>query len=223
MVEGREEVLARVRDQGLAAASPTDLLAIGIARRPQDLEIAERQARELLRRCGSIRAVLELSASSMKADFGLDEFDALRAMALIELGRRTGQATKPEPNRIDAPEDAFALVQDLRLEKREHFVALFLDAKNGVIRRATIHVGTLTMSLVGVREVFREGVREGASQLIVAHNHPSGDPTPSPEDIDVTQKLADAGKLLDIPLVDHIIVGERSWVSLRQRGLISDA
>jgi DNA repair protein RadC len=97
--------------------------------------------------------------------------------------------------------------------KKEYFVAILLDAKNAVLRVAEIHVGTLTMSPVGGREVYREAVRDGASAVIVAHNHPSGDPTPSPEDRMVTEKLKQIGELLDIPLLDHLVIGERYALS----------
>jgi len=95
-----------------------------------------------------------------------------------------------------------------------------LDAKNQLIRRADVHIGTANSSLVGAREVFREAVKDGAVGIIVAHNHPSGDPTPSPEDVAVTRQLRDAGKLLDIPLLDHVIIGESRHVSLRRMGLL---
>lgn len=220
MIESREGLLARVRQLGLAGASPIDLLAIGMARTAPDVELCETQARKVLQQYGSVRAVVELGAESLQREFGVEEFESLRAMALLELGRRIAKSNKPTPGQIDSPEDAYAELDDLRLEKKEHFVALFLNAKNGLIRRATIHVGTLTMSLVGIREVFREAIREGASQIIVAHNHPSGDPTPSPEDLEITAKLSEAGQLLDIPVVDHIIVGEGSWTSFREKGLM---
>jgi DNA repair protein RadC len=95
-----------------------------------------------------------------------------------------------------------------------------LNSANGVIRKALIHIGTLTMSIVGPREIFREAVRDGASSIIVAHNHPSGDPSPSPEDIEITRILIDAGKLLDIPVLDHVIIGHRRYSSLNEMGFM---
>jgi len=121
---------------------------------------------------------------------------------------------------IDSPEDVFVLLDHLRHEKREHFVAILMDSKNGVQRVAPIHIGTLTMSLVGPREVYREAIKEGASSIIVAHNHPSGDPTPSPEDVQVTKKLIEVGEMLDIPVLDHVIIGYRNFVSMKEKRLI---
>lgn len=209
-------VLARVRDAGVRAASITDLLAVGLARRDSDVSECELPAKKMLRRFGSLKALGEMGVTDISADTGLEGFEALRVQALIEIGRRCGQTSRGEITTIDSPEDAFELLKYLQGEKKEHFVAILLDAKNQVIRIAEIHVGTLTASIVGAREVFREAIRDGASSIIVAHNHPSGDPTPSPEDIDVTKRLFEVGDLLDIPVVDHIIVGERYAVSLKE-------
>jgi DNA repair protein RadC len=173
-------------------------------------------ARKLLQRLGSLKALSELGATDLTAATGLEGFEVLRAQALIELGRRCGKTSRGEIRTIESPEDAFELLEYLRGEKREHFVAILLDAKAQVMRVANVHIGTLTASIVGAREVFREAIRDGASSIIVAHNHPSGDPTPSPEDIEVTQKLIEIGELLDIPVLDHIIIGERYARSLRE-------
>jgi DNA repair protein RadC len=97
---------------------------------------------------------------------------------------------------------------------------VYLNAKNGILGTRTIHVGTATTSLVGVRDVYREAIREGATQIAVVHNHPSGDPTPSIEDIDVTDKLVEAGKLMDVHLIDHIIIGHHTFVSLKEKGYV---
>jgi DNA repair protein RadC len=89
-----------------------------------------------------------------------------------------------------------------------------------VVSTVTVHIGTVNMSVVGPREVFREAVRENAAALVVAHNHPSGDPSPSPEDIAVTRKLVEVGEILDIPLLDHVIVGDEHYYSMREKGLL---
>lgn len=211
--------LDRFRQLGARAASPTDLLAIGLSRRDEDAAPNEPIARELLMRLGGVQPVTELAPVEL-AELGLDMFEGSRFLALLELGRRAENARRGEVRRIDNPEDAYALCKDLRGQKKEYFVAFLLDTQAGVMRRATIHVGTLTASLVGAREVFREAVRDGASSIVVAHNHPSGDPTPSPEDVQVTRSLVMAGNLLDIPVQDHVIVGEHGFSSLRRLGLM---
>lgn len=208
----------RVRDVGIAAASPLDLLAVGFARREED--VSEETAGEILRRLGNISRLPELTSELLRDQAGMTTFEATRTQALIELGRRTSGAGKGMRTVIESPADVAAMFDHLRSEKREHFVAVYLDAKAFVLRAVTIHIGTVTSSLVGPREVFREAVREGAVSLVVAHNHPSGDPTPSPEDIEVTKQLKAVGEMLDIRLLDHVILGDRRHVSLREMGVI---
>ena len=173
----------------------------------------------MLVREGGIRNLVELTPADLTAQ-GLDGFEAARFLALLELGRRMGSAARGPVKSIDGPQDVFDLCHDLRDQKREFFVAILLDTQSGVMRRATIHVGTLTASLVGAREVFREAIRDGASSIVVAHNHPSGDPTPSPEDVQVTRQLMMAGSLLDIPVQDHVVIGDREYRSLKRMGLM---
>lgn len=211
--------LDRFRALGANAASPADLLAIGLARREDDCQPNEPLALELLRRGENVRALTDLSPADL-GELGLDLFEASRFLAMLELGRRAEKAGPGPVHAIEGPEDVFALCADLRQQKKEYFVAILLNTQNGVMRRATIHVGTLTASLVGAREVFREAVRDGASSLVVAHNHPSGDPTPSPEDVQVTRQLILVGDLLDIPVQDHVVIGDRTFRSLRRMGLM---
>jgi len=202
------------------SASPIDLIAIGFSRRTEDASDSEAMARDALRRFGSIGKVADASFEDISTATGLEEYEVLRCLALIELGRRAGRAEKGVHPEIDVPEDIYDLLADLKHEKQEHFVVILLDAKNRVIRVANVHIGTLTMSVVGPREVFRIAVREGASSIIVAHNHPSGDPTPSPEDLEVTQRLVEVGKMLDIPVLDHVIIGDPGSVSFTRKGLL---
>ncbi len=214
-------ITQRVRSVGVRAASVVDLMSIGFSRREADVPLAEAPSRRMLMRFRSLRALGEASWSDISAATGFEDFEVLRLQALMELGRRVGGAGSGPVESIDSPEDVMVLLDDLRFEKREHVGAILLNAKNHIIRRAPIHIGTLTMSIVGPREIFREAIREGASALILAHNHPSGDPTPSPEDIDITRKLVEIGHMLDIPVHDHVIIGERRYVSLRQQGLMN--
>lgn len=125
-------------------------------------------------------------------------------------------------NQIDSPDDAMEIFRVMLADAdREQFLVMGLDAKAHVIGVNVAHVGTLTASLVGTREVFKALLLMNASSFIVAHNHPSGDPTPSPEDIEVTAKLMEAGKMFDIPLLDHIVVGERYSVSIREARVLT--
>jgi DNA repair protein RadC len=215
-----ETTVSRLRTIGVHGSSPIDLVAVAFSRREEDAIAGEEMAHKVLRRFGQIGKVADISPDQIKADTGLEGFEALRCLALMELGRRAAGAGKGEVLNVDDPDSVADQFRELMRETREHFCALFLDAKNQLIRKHTIHIGTLTMSVVGPREVFREAIREGASSLVVVHNHPSGDPTPSPEDIQVTERLAEVGKMLDIFLLDHVIIGHRRNKSLRQMGVI---
>ena len=211
--------LDRFNAMGAKGSSPVDLLSLGLSRRAEDSGPNEPHARTILRREGGIRDLAELTPADLQAQ-GMDLFESARFLALIELGRRMGGAGRGPVVTIDGPDDVFRLCDDLRHQKKEYFVAILLNTQSGVMRRATIHVGTLTASLVGVREVFREAVRDGASSIVVAHNHPSGDPSPSPEDVQVTRQLVMAGNLLDIPVQDHVVIGDATFSSLRRLGLM---
>ncbi len=215
-----QDILARVQKSGVAAASLMDLVAVGFSRRAEDANQADEMAKSLLRRFSAIQGLQSASAMDLRDLTGLEAFEVIRAQALMEIGRRISNAGKGEVKFVNRPQDVAALLSYLNQEKREHFVAVLLDAQGGLIRIATIHVGTLTSSIVGPREVFREAIRDGASSVIVAHNHPSGNPEPSPEDIHVTNLLVEVGKMLDISVDDHVIIGDPGFVSLRQRGVI---
>ncbi len=218
MTTRSDSIVDRVRSAGVKSASPVELLAIGFSRRREDADAAETVARDMLKRFHSIGRVADASPEDITSGTGLEDFEILRCLALIELGRRAGYAEKGERKEIDVPEDVYEHLEHLRYEKQEHFVALLLDSKNRVMRVANVHIGTLTMSLVGPREVFRIAIREGASAIIVAHNHPSGDPTPSPEDHEVTSRLVEVGKMLDIPVLDHVIIGDPESISFSRKG-----
>jgi len=211
----------RVRDQGARGSAVVDLLAVGLARREADIEASAELARQLLTSYGGVAGLNQLSVTQLKDATGLEDHEALRFVSVMELGRRVETLSRGQITAIETPDDVASLLSDLRYERQEHFVVLMLDAKNQLLRRVDVHKGTLNSSLVGAREVFREAIREGASSIIVAHNHPSGDPTPSSEDIEVTHTLVKVGEILDIPVRDHVIIGDRRFLSLRGKGLMN--
>lgn len=145
---------------------------------------------------------------------GLGKAKAAAVLAGLELGRRM-QTFRGRP--IHAPEDALPHLHWLAGEAREHFHVLYLDTRRRLLSAKTISIGTLEASLVHPREVFRTAIEQNASSILVAHNHPSGDPEPSPEDLALTSRLDRAARLLGIRLIDHLIVAGSDWVSLRQR------
>ena len=197
-----------------------DLLAVGFSRSEEDAKLAEAMAREILRRYDKLAGLADTGHQELAELSGLDRFEILRIKSLIEIGRRVGGAGRGQMQEVASPEDVYKRLDHLRYERKEHFVVVMLDSKGQIQRIAPVHIGTVNMSVVGVREVFREAIRDGASSIIVAHNHPSGDPTPSPEDIEVTEKLVEVGKMMDIPVLDHIIIGYDHFTSFHRKGLI---
>lgn len=196
-----------------------DLLAIGLASSPDKTASMEKAAREIVSTREPLARLAMLDPETLR-ERGMDPFEATRCLAWFELGKKAASPRAYEKPLVDDPGAVAALLADLKDERQEHFVVLLLDAQNRVTRRSDVHKGTLTSAPVGAREVFREAIREGASSVIVAHNHPSGDPTPSPEDIDVTRGLVQIGAMLDIPVLDHVIVGSEGYVSMKRKGLM---
>ena len=159
-----------------------------------------------------------MSASELAVEFGLERRACERVAAAFALARGLDAARRPQRPSLRSAAAVFELLAaGVRGLEQETFFALLLDGKHRLRRTVAVSSGTLTTSLVHPREVFRAAVREAAACVIVAHNHPSGDPEPSPEDLEVTRRLRAAGELLGIPLQDHVILGERSFVSLRER------
>jgi DNA repair protein RadC len=159
-----------------------------------------------------------LTVSELRRELGLGAVSARRLRAAFALGEALERARRPERVALRSPRAVFELLRGTaRGLEQERFWSLLLDGKQRLRRVVTVSVGTLTASLVHPREVFRSAVREAAGALIVAHNHPSGDPEPSREDLAVTERLRAAGEVLGIPVQDHVILGERTFVSLRER------
>ena len=210
----------RLIQYGADVLSLGELLAILLRSGTQQQNVME-LANHLLSQHGGLRGVAGLSVHELSEIHGIGPAKAAQIKAAIEFGRRLVAASPEERTKISSPHDVYNQVGPaLRDENREHFIALLLDTKNGLLRQITISVGDLSSSLVHPREVFAPAVRYSAASLIVAHNHPSGDPSPSPEDVQVTARLVEAGELLGIALLDHIVVGDLKWVSLKEKGLM---
>jgi DNA repair protein RadC len=204
---------------GPGALSTAELLAI-IFRTGVGGENALALAGRLLAHFGGIAGLAQLSLSQLTAERGIGTAKAAQLQAALELGRRMTLAAPEERPQIRSPGDAaMLLLQEMGYKEQEHFRVLFLDTRNRVLGGELIYKGSLNQSQVRVGEVYREAVRRNCAAIIVAHNHPSGDPSPSPEDVSVTRDLVAAGKLLGIELLDHLVIGHQRWVSLRERGL----
>lgn len=210
----------RLLQYGADALSVSELLAI-LLRTGTEKYSALGLADHLLSTFGSLRGVAGATIEEMSRIHGLGPAKAAQIKAAIEFGRRLVASSEEERPKVRSPQDVYNLLgPTLRDQKREHFIALLLDTKGGVFRQVTVSVGDLSSSLVHPREVFTEAVRRSAASILVAHNHPSGDPTPSPEDAAVTRRLVEAGSLLGIEVLDHVVLGDNRWVSLREKGLM---
>lgn len=167
-----------------------------------------------------LRELSSFSEYEMSMRYSLDERQSFYVSALLELGRRQHFAKQDDKAVIRSPDDAAELMRDMRFLDKEHFVCLFLNTKNQVISKETISIGSLNAAIVHPREVFRAAIRHGAATIVALHNHPSGDPTASPEDIQLTQRLIQAGELVGIDLLDHVIIGDGRHYSIKERGHI---
>jgi DNA repair protein RadC len=184
---------------------------------------ARRTARRLLDRFGSLGVLVRAHPVELRLA-GVAAVTAPRFAAAIEVGRRVARTWPAEPWVIRTPADAAEPLVDLMGSlEREELRVLLLDTKNAVTGNRAVYRGNLAGSSVRVGEVYRDAVRACAAAVIVAHNHPSGDPAPSGEDLRITAELAEAGRLLDIELLDHLVIGRGRWTSLRAAGVLGQS
>ncbi len=195
----------------------SELLAILLGSGIKGLNVVELSNR-ILKQFGG-KNLSKITFEEFKKVKGLGPTKAGQIIAALELGKRL---LKDEKSRsVLTPTDVWAATKDIHNHKKEHFLIFFLDSRNTQIgKHEIISVGTLTASLVHPREVFEPAIACNAAQIIIAHNHPSGDTEPSEEDLKITKRLSEAGKLLGIELLDHIIVANKGFKSLREQGLL---
>ncbi len=204
---------------GPSALSNPELLAI-ILRVGNRNENVIRMAERLLVDMGGLGGLARANFDELCAQFGMGEAKATQIKAALELGRRLLLAAPDERAQVRNPVDiANMLMLEMGYLEQEHLRVVMLDTKHHIIRIAQVYVGSLNAAAVRVGEVFREAIRANAASIVIVHNHPSGDPTPSPEDVRVTELLDEAGKLLSIDVLDHLVIGRNRFVSLKERGL----
>jgi DNA repair protein RadC len=209
----------RLLTYGAHALSESELLAILLRVGSKGENVLNLSTR-LLSEFGGLAGLIRASNSDLSNVRGISSAKVAQLKAALELGRRALLASPDARPQITSPQDAANLLMlEMSALEQEHLRVILLDTKNKVMRSPTVYVGNVNASIIRVGEVFRDAVRENATALIVAHNHPSGDPTPSPEDIHVTRSMVQAGSLLGIDLLDHIIIGHQRFVSLKERGL----
>ena len=216
---GADRPRERLRDSGAAALGNAELLAI-LLRTGTASENALALAARAIFEFGGLEGLARAQFSDLCSLHGLGEAKASQLLAALELGKRVAMSRGSARPTIGAPEDVAALVQaEMAPFDQEHFRVLVLNTKNQVMAMPDVFVGSVNSTTIRTAEVFREAVRQNCPGVIVVHNHPSGDPTPSDEDVAVTRELAKAGKALDIQLLDHVVVGRNGFVSLKEKGL----
>jgi DNA repair protein RadC len=214
--ERPRERLAKLGPQSLTTA---ELLAI-LLRVGLVGESAVQVGQRLLQTFGGISGIHRASFAELSAQKGVKLAKAAQLKAAIELGRRLLLESPEERPTVHTPADAAELVQyEMTALEQEELRVLLLDTRNRVLHIEAVYRGSVNSSQVRVAEIFKTAIRRNATNLIVVHNHPSGDPTPSPDDVAITRAILQAGELLDIKLLDHIIIGSGRFVSLKERGL----
>ncbi len=210
----------RLVELGASHLSNQELLAILLGSGTKQESVMELSNRLLIHFEG-ILLLKDATIEELTAIKGIGRAKAVQVMSAIEIGKRMQKMKPAERYMIRSPEDgADFIMEEMRDLKQEHFICLFLNTKNQVLHRQTIFIGSLNASIVHPREVFKEAVKRSAASIICAHNHPSGDPTPSQEDIQVTRRLKECGKMIGIELLDHIVIGDRKFISLKEKGYV---
>ncbi|MBQ1913967.1 MAG: DNA repair protein RadC [Selenomonadaceae bacterium] len=214
----REKLMA----DGAACLSNVELLAILLRTGTKEHSVL-RVAEQVLARYKDvgITAMMNMSVAELSSVQGIGAVKAATILAAVELGRRLSQKAAEKVEIVHGPEDvAHYAMPRFRFEQKEHFAVMLLNTKNHILGLTDVSVGSLSASIVHPREVFQTALRYAAAAMILIHNHPSGDPSPSREDINVTQRLVKAGKIMDIPVLDHIILGDNRFVSIKEKGLL---
>jgi DNA repair protein RadC len=218
----RERPREKLLRHGSSALSEAELLALIIGSgSPANKRSAVDLGRDLLLEFKALRALAAASCAEMQRVKGIGPAKATSLKAALELGKRTNEEARciESPTRYTNASEVFEdLNHEFRDRRKEYFMALLLDGKNRIMKRVQISEGSLNQSIVHPREVFNVAVRESAAAMILLHNHPTGDPTPSPEDLEVTRRLCDAGQLMGIKVLDHIIIGEDAFYSFAEKG-----
>lgn len=213
----------RLRRVGETAMSSAELLAIVLGSGSSG-ESVVRLSERLLAEFQGLPGLARATIPELMAIKGIGEAKAVQIKSALEIGRRLVASAPLERPCVKSPDDAANLLMaEMMFLEQEHLRIILLDTRNRVLATPTLYIGSLNSSVVRIAELFRAAIRQNAAAMIVAHNHPSGDPAPSPEDINVTRQMVRAGKLLDIDVLDHIVIGHQRYVSLKQRGLGFDA
>lgn len=212
----REKLLKK----GSAYLSDAELLAL-ITRIGSKQRTAVEMAQDLLNYFGGLKGLLDLSCEELKEVKGIGTAKAAQVLALVELSKRISVLKKQKGDQVSNPiQAANLLAPELKHLKQEVLKIILLDVKNRVISVPEISRGGLASSIVHPREVFKEAIRRSSASLILVHNHPSGDPTPSLDDLNITKKLVKTGQIIGISIVDHVIIAGDKYLSFKEKDLL---
>lgn len=210
----------RLLKEGAGVLSEIELLAILLSTGSQKMNALDLST-QILSRFQNLRSLVDATVEELSEIRGVGQAKACKVKAALELAKRLSQFTSPELPQIKSPSDAAGLVMEsLRCLDREHFWSLLLNTKNRVLSIQKVAVGTLNRSNVHPRELFRGAIKKSAAAMILVHNHPSGDTTPSKDDLDVTKRLCEVGRIIGIEILDHIIIGDNEYTSIKSEGLM---
>lgn len=205
---------------GAEVLSNAELLAI-ILRVGTKSESAINMANRILGSNGGLQYLSSATVQELGNIKGIGSAKAAQIKAALELGKRLRGFRSDVKVKISSPEDIVEIVmEDMRYLKKEYLKTIFLNTKNIVIDVKDLSIGSLNSSIVHPREIFSEAIRKSSSSIVICHNHPSGDPTPSQEDINITKRLFEVGKLVGIDLLDHVIIGDGNYISLKEKNII---
>ncbi len=211
----------RIAKQGVEALSNTELLAAILGTGSQQKSVIQLAADVIHHMPEGLKSLAGVSLQELKQIDGIGTGKACQILASAELGKRVYYATSENMQKISCPADmSNLLMAELRYKKQEHFKTVILDTKNQVISIETITIGTLNASLVHPREVFNRAIKKSAHGIILVHNHPSGHPEPSKEDLLLTERLVESGKIIGISILDHVVIGDGRFYSFKEQGLL---
>lgn len=216
----QERPRERLKRLGPEALSAQELLAVIISRGSPNKSVIN-IAQDLLTKFGNINAISQATIEQLTEVDGIGPAKATQIKACFELGKRQELEPELKDYHIENPKDVVNYIQkEIKDKAKEHFMLILLDSRNKTIGFSKISIGTLNASLVHPREVFKEAITRNSASVILVHNHPSGDPEPSDDDLKMTKRLKESGNILGIEVIDHIIIGKNSYYSFKEKKLI---